>query len=1807
MPTVGEALDELREAHKRYLEATYHLSNSRLVGERRKLLDEEGTILADPWLEGIPRFISGERFEDLDLEPEVLLEILTTFDEEGLGAYNPPYVHQQEALESFFSDGQEIVVSTGTGSGKTEIFLYSILGHLLNEGIRDTSTDTRGCRAIILYPMNALVSDQLTRLRQFLGDSEASDMISDHFGRTVQFGKYTGQTPYHGVFDPEKNNRYVSPIIRGMINLKGTDLFDDLKKQGKIPAKDLEGFEEGQTYDRFRTQPGDRELFTRQEMLTPRDKNPVNPDNTNPHGGTPDVLVTNYSMLEYTLIRPLEQPMWKDTREWLEEDEENELLMVLDEAHLYRGAQGAEISLLLARLLRHLDIDRSRVRFILTSASIGGSDSGKEPARQFASDLTLCDPDRFDVIFGERENPGDPRSIPDEIRQAVDGISHPPEPEEIQEVSEWLGWENVPTEGSELSAYLSRSLRGTDWFDAFRASLSQGPVSVEDLGETLFPDVTSAEAREGVLNLASLVSAAEDSERDGALFPLRLHLLFRGLPKLYACVNPECPGRRDTSSGPLGAIWTSQYSECPECASRVFELWSHRDCGAPFLHAHKSKVTDPGHPEFMWTRPEPAENAGQDPLDEVALLVEEPREGEGNGGPPKYLDASTGMLSGNPGHFDGENVIKVWEAGKRESGNTYVHCPACGQSANPGGRASGYREPFGKIMDLETKGERPFANLVRKLFELQPPKVSEKEAQERSLPNRGKKVLCFSDSRQKAARLARDLQQNVEKDSFREILTLAISRANEKWGRDASLDHYYLYFLEICKENGLVLFDAEARESFMDLLEEYEEYREHFTLEEIEEDFLDSLKDQSPLRLHASILRSLIHPHYSIQGTLLGTTVPSPDAYKKVEDYGEEEEIGIDSENLETLINDLILRAQDDGAIDPSVSHEARKEIGLAFRYKAEQEIGLSETDIFPQDLLRKTDPSLSKEDLAKLTKAVKLSQLVQRGPAGGYYLNPSCIHLELTDEGTTWFRCTVCARPTPAAIGGKCPRKRCSGTVEEVDPPDKVLSARKDLFRHPANQVRKADRRPYTLRAEEHTAQLNAWSPGEMLDRAERYELLFQDILVGSDEEPVPKAIDVLSCTTTMEVGIDIGSLTGVALRTVPPRPDNYQQRAGRAGRRGRALATIATFADLSPYEQFIFENPSEIVASSSSVPVLHTENEKIVERHLFALIIQSFFHRVLPDGSSWDDLLEKDANLFESLGTLRTFFDSDGGHPYDFEAFQDWASSRLFAGSSDLTEGLANLLPAQGPWSGEPEEFVVEAGISLVESLKKLGEGDFDPEEENPVRLIEALIRANLRPAFGFPLDVCTFSVAGKLRPGDDPLTRHYEPQQDLQVALTEYAPGRSLVIDKRDFRSYGLHVPFPEDRTAPARSYNWDSLSVLAQCGDCESVISTDADRNNPPVSCPACEGHEVRTYNYIQPKGFSPVVGQNNWIRQDDADEDEVSRAVPAKLPSPDLKDRKAATEDREFSDVAQLFHARNQRLVVSNLGPENEGYSVCKDCGAILDGPVDGGHDRPFPKPPWLYDEFTPQCQCKEFDTNVAFTHEFRTDLVALSIDASTGIDFNPYAPWFRSAAISLSEALATAASRHLDLERGELRAGWRPLVRELEGGLERNIDVFLYDGTPGGAGFASRSYGVFEEIVERAKSILEGCNCDRACNKCILTYDNKFQAELIDRHAALSLLGYVQQGSVPDVEQEREGQYRRLLENVLQLRYPEGRVRKKDRNEWDLLVDDESLPIRLLPALRSVDDMGHGEPLTDYRLRRDPERIVEDLLMNVGL
>ena len=248
---VNEIARRIHGRLQRYLEAQYHIKDSSVIEERKNLLEEAGTISQRPYVEVTPTYATGKEFSKLDV-PKVIANLL-----EDLSKFSPPvgvfspYKHQSDALENFFSKEKEkdLIVATGTGSGKTETFLYTILGLLALEGEeRPRSFTKNGVRALLLYPMNALVSDQTSRLRRLFGDQNVAALFKQRWGKHPTFGMYTSRTPYPGLRTNEKDAKNLAPLLEYYVNLElSTDsekqkLVDELKKRGRFPAKNVQSF-----------------------------------------------------------------------------------------------------------------------------------------------------------------------------------------------------------------------------------------------------------------------------------------------------------------------------------------------------------------------------------------------------------------------------------------------------------------------------------------------------------------------------------------------------------------------------------------------------------------------------------------------------------------------------------------------------------------------------------------------------------------------------------------------------------------------------------------------------------------------------------------------------------------------------------------------------------------------------------------------------------------------------------------------------------------------------------------------------------------------------------------------------------------------------------------------------------------------------------------------------------------------------------------------------------------------------------------------------------------------------------------------------------------------------------------------------------------------------------------------------------------------------------------------------------------------------------------------------------------------------
>ncbi len=1772
---VQQVADALHDSLCRYIEAQYHVRDTEVIEERRALLRAQGTIAQRPYLETTPSYELGSSYEQLDLPAPVgawLAELASWSP--AIGVFARPFKHQAEALQAALRDGRDLVVATGTGSGKTEVFLHTILGDLVLEGAHRTASWARpGVRALLLYPMNALVSDQLTRLRRLFGDERLAAVFRERTGRHPRFGMYTSRTPYAGVRTSEKDRRLVAPVIeyyRDLLHGKPLESGEDqvaretlareLHQRGRWPAKDIDGFlgkAGGRWEDRLVTHPDDRELLTRHEQ----------------HKETPDLLITNHSMLEYMLLRPIERSLFRQTRAWLAADRAAKLNVVLDEAHLYRGVAGAEIGLLLRRLFARLEVPRSRVRVILTSASLGDRPEDRAAIERFARELSGV-PDDVPTPFVQVSSSAVPRPMARVgtsaeaaafARLDLSGFfqhatSLDAAASAVAAVAADLGWPPPPVPRATMTEAADASLRGYLFQHLERTGPLQQLLTLtagharpfDGLGPLCFPGVDLDVGLRAVTAMVALGTYAHDGKRP--LMPARAHCFFRGLPSLHACIDPRCGQRRhqprDGRPSAVGRLYTEPRTHC-DCRSRarVYELYAHRDCGALFLRVFGRGPT----PDFYWHERGGVVERHAAPFDEHLLLLDDPHHRLRALVEPIWLELPTGRVRLTPPSTEQADLYRqVWRArsgvpdsllrierrdlqqrmgrpGERGTG-ALVRCPHCT-------RQTGY-----KILDLATKGEQPFANVVRTQLGLQPLV----RAIDAAYPNGGRKVLLFSDGRQKAARLARDLPREVEFDSFRQALALATRRLTSL-GRPPTLgDALYRAFVSVCADNLLYFFDQEDN-SQRHLLQDIAAYRARY-----DGDLAILLEEGEgvtpPGRFRQAVLRQLADPYYSLYAACCAIVEPSAAASRAL---GRELVTGSAAwtkEQIDALLSPSVTAwiqwLLDRGAFDPAISEAARFAVNPYF-FAVDR--GHRAQDV---ERILEAHGRLSPNQIGHWREA-SYRILTREDEAGHPYLTPAQLTLRLAiDE--PWIQCLTCGLTQHTTLAGRC--MECGAdTLVPRQPDDAYMTARHDYIRLPLRAVLNGAR-PLHMTAEEHTAQLSQRDGGEVYATTEAYELRFQDVRLDATTPPV----DVLSCTTTMEVGIDIGSLTAVGCRNVPPQREHYQQRAGRSGRRGSAVSTVVTYADDSAHDNFYYANPAPMISGPPRAPTLEVANPRLARRHVHAFLIQTFFHETLDRLGQVDEahIAAERATLMSALGETRPFL--DGRDDFSLPAFEAWCATMIGRGADGpLTPVLLTWLPdamCSGPAAevvaAEKRQFIATTTTGLLEALRSRAARlpalpPPPPEGQSPLEdpaglLLDHLFDAGVLPTYAFPTNVATFWIYGR---DQGRLVVQEAPQQDKHIALSEYAPGRLLVVDKKSYRVGGLAAP---DLLAlePGGALLGADPPAYVWCPVC-TYVDVRADCQRPLEPCPVCRtGLSQRTL--VDPPGFYPEGGRP--LRERDSAQ-AISVASEAQLPAPTHTMQLAWERGPERN--LQVAIAPNQELVLANKGPGEQGFALCERCGAIWpepDRPDLLRHRRPHPLT-YLHRQagIDHWCDGPLAQDPIFLGFRFRTDCLLLQAPLRPPLGYVPGGePWLRDAARTVAQALALAATRALDVDPRELAAGVRfvqPLPT-MPADARAAIEWFLYDTASGGAGYAAECGAVLGEVLNAAELLLKSCpgDCDRSCTRCLRHYGNRFWHERLDRHIAGQLLAAVRRDKAPEIESaERQAERLAPLNQYLTL------------------------------------------------------------------
>jgi ATP-dependent helicase YprA (DUF1998 family) len=1754
--TIQGTIKQLHGSLRDYIEATYHISSPALIEQRKELLDRAGVIYQIPYIESTPRYQSGERFSAIKGLPSAALNAYTALSTRAgdLPAllYDPPYKHQSEAIRRTLVDEKNLLVMTGTGSGKTESFLLPILGKFAREAEKSPTSfrDQTAVRALILYPMNALVNDQLGRLRSLFGDPRTVALFQKWADRPARFARYTSRTPYAGIRTREKDSVKlkafddfyveIQRLAQGPVSdeqKQAKALLEELKARGKWPAKpDLLAWfgdkgtdwqdRKTRAFRRAITLLGDVELLTRHEVQV----------------SSPDLLVTNYSMLEYMLMRPIERPIFDQTRDWLEQNPAEKFLIVLDEAHLYRGAAGAEVGLLLRRLRDRLNIPPERLQVICATASFKDADY----APLFGAQLTGVPAHTFVPIQGDfawRPHAAQGTKRDAEVLAAIDlAAFYSLESDEARAkiVQPLLEYRHAPEVGT-LEVRLFHALSEFPPLGLLINSTMKQARPVEELGHALFPDAPH-EADAAATVLMALGSMARLDPKSPGLLPCRIHNFFRGLAGLWVCMDAACSElAEEERSGICGKMYSQPRDYC-DCGARVHELYTCRFCGTAYARAYTDDVDSPS---ALWSEPgrrlrmEEGETSPLLPLD---MLLESPsptRPAE-----PADYDLETGRL--NPNQL-GPRMRSVYLRNDRttppvdddgdvdqslDARGQFIPCGCCGKTAR-----------FGRttVQDHQTKGDQPFQALVSKQIQIQPPNAS---SPSRFAPLRGRKVLVFSDSRQVAARLAPNLQMYSTRDSLRSLIAWGFRRL----GAVAyikpllSLDDLYLAILLASKKLSVRLRpELKAAETFAG------EDTVELAVSEGSADtdngllfLLTKMRSENPPQsLLEDIITTVQDPFLGLEALALASLCERSELTAKLEKLQSIPGVAETPESKVALVRAWLRCWRKNGfwlSRMPSSWWKRPKTHGVSVTGKK----GKGKFDAM-DDVIR--DKNGRKIFNDKWTP--ELLSLFTTDMGGEYQFRGG--ELSLLFEGL-WVRCATCKsvhRPVPGLT--HCLDCGTDG-VAALDPEkDSVFLARKGYYRRPV-MAALADppQEPMALIAAEHTAQLNAPQNEDIFSKAEENELLFQDVAPAFGREARrATAIDVLSSTTTMEVGIDIGALSGVALRNMPPGRANYQQRSGRAGRRGNAVATVVAFGSVDSHDEHYFAEPDGMIRGDVIDPKLTLDNREITRRHIRAFLLQNYHQDRLPDVDA-----TQPHDLFSVLGSVSGFNSKTA--ILNIHDLEDWLTDNEQALKarvaswmpSELSEEDRSILLAElkddciaaikAAIEFLPKEELKPKDTEEDEPREEVAEGDEEKPAQTPNsgQLLDRLLYRGVLPRYAFPTDVATFHVFDQARSNRFRPIMRFAPSQGLPIALTQYAPGKQIWISGKCYSSGAVYSVMPDERFRA-----WEAKRLYCECSACGFARTFEIGEigRGDKQDCPACgtEGTFGEARYWLRPPGFAHPIDVEEVTSPDDMPE--TSYATRAKLTM------QTPSEESKWTQVNDRVRVLKERkhLLVSNTGPKREGYSYCVKCGRIEASSdptplLAAPHRKPYP------DEKQPTCEGAGTTRHIVLGTDFITDIALFSMSVEPPLRLRPGQYPTDVALRTVSEALAKAASQILEIEPGELMAEYRPsLTPEGREGLK--AEIFLYDTLPGGAGFASQLVECGSELFQRALKLMKTCpeNCDASCYRCLRSFKNKFEHRLLDRHVGAELAEYLLTASLKDFDPQRLQTSTTLLYNDL--------------------------------------------------------------------
>lgn len=1643
--------EQLRATYERYLKTIYPFQDESLRAEFWHRLAERERLIKGPLLEASPPFKPGRSIEQMVtagiLHP--LFRKLCTSTEHlenpPLPVNRPLYLHQERAIENVVSRKRNLVVATGTGSGKTESFLIPVLNQLLYEQEQGT-LQSPGVRALFLYPMNALANDQLARLRVLL---QAYPQIT--------FGRYTGETR-ESKEDAEK-------------------AFLSLPNPGPL----LEN-----------------ELLSRKEMRQ-----------TPPH-----ILLTNYAMLEYLLLRPQDTELFDGPtgRHWR--------FIVVDEAHVYDGANGIEVAMLLRRLKeRVVKSQPRRLTCIATSATIGKGKEDFPKVADFAQDL-----------FGE---PFFPEDVYDAERQSIDSLDTgwgrgtaalyaslaTKEGASPFEIAQIASQHNVPTsllaqirQAQDSHTALYNLLCRDQRLQSLQRLLRGTPTLLTDVARKIFPELTQQEAENAIVQLVDLAVQARPDGDSLPLLPARYHVFARALEGAFACLHLE--GHDDGQP----RIFLNRHEQCPVegCQAQVFELATCARCGIAYFVGEKVTQTEGGQRQHF-LHPLKGDYATGQGGQRVYYIVTEilPNINEDEVATQDVVEEDSWQLHTiclkcgaitEKGELtcschSAKQIVRQAPFDGREEDKMY--CPACSTRSR------------GTVYRLLTGKDAPVSVLATNLYTVLPP-AEEPEIAE--LPGQGRKLLMFADSRQDAAFFAPYLERTYDNVLQRRLIYQALQSDEAALSGQLRLNSIAKRLLLQAESAGIFSrrqdYDEKLSQMKSWLMREMSSWTFQQSLERLgllQFQLISPERWQPPPPLLQSPWCLNRDEAWTLINLLLDTlrrksVLVFPDGVDPRDEF-------FQPLNRPYYISDLSLT-------DPK-QRKRHAVLGWAPRRGSN-----SRLDIL-QRLLRRKAPELSAEEiqchaeeaLQKLWHNHLLSRgsvwrdyFINRnlGTAGtAYQLDYAFWEWQPSTAETKLWRCSRCYNIAYHSIEEVCTTYGCDGRLKPL--PFAELTGSNNHYRHLYNHLR-----PAAISVQEHTAQWEAKKAREIQD----------DFIEGN--------VNVLSCSTTFELGVDVGSLQAVLMRNVPPTTANYIQRAGRAGRRKDSPAFVLTFAQRRSHDLAYYRRPEKIVNGEVPTPSITIRNPKIVQRHIHSVLIAAFLRWCVDTYGRFAERPEM---------RVGRFFTSEDSQPSGPELFRQYLSNppqtvkeallRIVPGhlqdelfidswgwlprlSNDEQTGLFDLAEAQvlddvSLYTGLAEQAQAEgnergayraaAYYRVLSTIKKRD-------------LLNWLGQRSILPKYGFPVDVVPLLTDHI----PDETAEVVELQRDLRIALSEFAPGSQLVAGKKLFTGGGLYKQPNKDWEAVQFAicnhcgrFNKEKGEMpLNQCVSCGAGLPMNQPGKGGIMIKPEF-GFIARWENKLPPPGesrppriFSSRIYFDNYYVPEHL-QPTVSEADHAQVATP---------IDSISSAIAQfrVKYSRYGQLVQVNHGLDRRGFLVCMTCGyatAAPPPPPVGSRQRKSSNQPGKHKNPRTGKDCAGFTKVYRLGHDFITDVIELQTDGPI-ID-SIRVPEGKELWWSVLYALLEGASGALGIRRTDLNGTL------FYSGASPAPSLVLYDDVPGGAGHVRRIKEALPEVFSAAESRLAACECgpETACHECLWNYYNQPYHDQLARGAALEFVRIV--------------------------------------------------------------------------------------------